>query len=93
MKYLTLLFCLCLTACSTSPKFLSLTDKNGDRVGDPSPPPFFSAPDGASDWTFWYVLIGAGLFFMIWNEVRKIWFTKPRKTVSPMDGPTPPPQP
>lgn len=74
MKYLIPLF-LILSSC-TSPNFVYMKDKAGNPIHTTTPNPFFSTPNQASEWSFWYFVILATVLWLIWREFKSIKFSK-----------------
>ena len=74
MKYLIPLF-LSLTAC-TNPQIISPLDKQGNPIHSVLKEPFFGSPNQASEWSFWYIIILAIVFWAAWKEFRSIKWPK-----------------
>lgn len=76
---LALLF---LASCTT-PQIVSSFDKNGNQIHSVLKEPFFGSPSQPSEWSFWYVIIAAITFWMVWKEFRSIrWPKKKTETTN-----------
>jgi hypothetical protein len=53
-----------------------MKDKAGNPIHTTTPNPFFSTPNQASEWSFWYFVILATVLWLIWREFKSIKFSK-----------------
>lgn len=74
MKFLIpiLLF---LASCTT-PQIISPKDKNGEIIHSVLKEPFFGSPNRASEWSFWYFVICAITFWVVWREFKSVRWPK-----------------
>lgn len=78
MKYLILLI-LFATSCTT-PQIISPLDKDGNPIHSVMKEPFFGSPNQASEWSFWYIVICAIVFWAAWKEFKSIkWPKQPKQ--------------
>lgn len=80
MKYL--LLSLFLLASCTEPKIVSPIDKAGNPIHSVLKEPFFGSPNQASEWSFWYVIICAIVFWAAWKEFKSIKWPKKSSNAS-----------
>jgi hypothetical protein len=83
MKYLIPLF-LFLASC-TNPEFVVMKDQQGNVIHTTTPQSFFSSPDKASEWSFWYFVIAMATIWMIWREFKSVKWPK-KKTTPPTES-------
>lgn len=74
MKYLLPLIVL-LASCTT-PQIISPMDKKGNPIHSVLKEPFFGSPSQASEWSFWYVIIAAIVFWVVWKEFKSVKWPK-----------------
>jgi hypothetical protein len=85
MKYLLAL--LFLASCTT-PQIVSPLDKQGNPIHSVLKEPFFGTPSQASEWSFWYVIICAVVFWFAWKEFKSIKWPKKKSESSGTSEPT-----
>jgi hypothetical protein len=78
MKYLIPLIAF-LTSCTT-PQIVSPLDKSGQPIHSVLKEPFFGAPNQASEWSFWYIVILAIVFWAAWREFKSIKWPKKKSS-------------
>jgi len=64
-----------LTSC-TAPQIVSQVDKKGNPVHSVLKEPFFGSPSQASEWSFWYFVICAITFWVVWREFKAVRWPK-----------------
>jgi hypothetical protein len=74
MKYLIPLV-LFLASC-TAPQIISPLDKQGNPIHSVMKEPFFGSPNQASEWSFWYIVILAIVFWAAWKEFKSLKWPK-----------------
>jgi hypothetical protein len=78
MKYLIPLV-LFLASCTT-PQIISPLDKQGNPIHSVMKEPFFGSPNQASEWSFWYIVILAIVFWAAWKEFKSLkWLKQPKQ--------------
>jgi hypothetical protein len=78
MKYLIPLV-LFLASCTT-PQIISPLDKQGNPIHSVMKEPFFGSPNQASEWSFWYIVILAIVFWAAWKEFKSLkWPKQPKQ--------------
>ena len=78
MKYLIPLV-LFLVSCTT-PQIISPLDKQGNPIHSVMKEPFFGSPNQASEWSFWYIVILAIVFWAAWKEFKSLkWPKQPKQ--------------
>ena len=80
MKYLLPLILL-LSACTT-PQIISSYDKKGNQIHSVLKEPFFGSPSQPSEWSFWYVIISAIVFWAAWKEFKSVKWPKRKNEIS-----------
>ena len=78
MKYLIPLV-IFLASCTT-PQIVSPLDKQGNPIHSVMKEPFFGSPNQASEWSFWYIIILAIVFWAAWKEFKSLkWPKQPKQ--------------
>jgi hypothetical protein len=86
MKYLIPIF-LILSSC-TSPQFVCMKDKAGNPIHTTTPNPFFSTPNQASEWSFWYIIVLAIVAWTAWREFKSVKWPSKKSSDSGASKPT-----
>ncbi len=74
-----LIFAVTLLSSCTTPQFVTLQDKDGNPIHTATPSTFFSSPDKASEWGFWYVVLLAFAVWLVWREFKTVKWPKKKE--------------